>query len=499
MSNISLNVEDQYYDDFVGSCSRQGVDNFGFESRESDKRAENALSFNSASDSKELYLSDSQENARTPIKRPYLKKGEGKSLVISNSRKESKKRGEGFVYCKNEKEMTNARDLSVSNFEHTFSRLTTEDCNSEIDYDKIIQKKLDLIDEKIEYIHETQEDIIKKKAVLASERKKLNNYKAVFEKELKIKYEKSLSKFEDEIKKLKFENNKLQSEKANLNDLITRLKITIRDKDYEISRLKKVTSAKEKKGMENKLDSNKMAKDTNYDDKGKFNGKISNSVVPDLLGNSNVGPASNVHAVPNRSAFIGADRDLLIEDIILKFDFEKELDSLYGILSTSFNFSIEGVELVSLPKIPEDINKPWCDIENPYKINKDDILKTITFVFPSGLVEIVFFDDSNGSICPVNTRKLLWTHLGWCILVYPNNDIKAIKPNRDIIYHYVNRDIVKCVINSENISDCELECSKLYISKFFSLKQLQCFDPDTKKTYIIHSDKTRQIINNSFV
>ncbi|KAK6588435.1 hypothetical protein RS030_4654 [Cryptosporidium xiaoi] len=495
MSEAYLNANNHYDDDFVGNSYEQGLENFGIESDLSDKEIENVLNISAVNSLNVSSSSHPQENIKTPVKRPYLRKGEGKSLVISNSRKGLKKIGEtNSNLSHGEKKAHSIPNTSISTFESADSRLATENSELEINYDKLIQKKLDLIDEKIEYIHETQEDIIKKKTMLANEKKKFENFKITFEKELRMKYEKSLLKLEEEVKRLKKENNKLTKEKVNLNDIITRLKMTIKNKDIEISRLRDVATLGREEN-ESKINDKRIKEGIYNDNMLKLNSGEPSYFVSGSSSNSK--PISHRSMVSNEITF--ADKDMIIEDFISKFNFEKELDSLYGILSTSFNFSLDSIEFTSLPKIPSDLNKPWCDIEKPYKINKDDISKTMTFKFPSGLVEVVFFDDSNDSICPVNTRKLLWTHLGWCILVYPNNDIKAIKPNKDITYHYVNKDIVRCVVDINNFSNYGFECSKLHISKFFSIGQLQCFDPDTKKTYIVHSDNTLQILNDSCI
>ncbi|KAH8740198.1 hypothetical protein FG386_001859 [Cryptosporidium ryanae] len=491
MSKVYIGVNNHYDDDFVGNYDKQRIQDFGIYSSDSDKEIENVLSGVSVNFSNESPSACQQEDVKTPIKRPYLKKGEGKSLVISNSRKSLKKTEENnSILFKGEKKVQKVPNYSLSSFESTGSMLTTENNGLETNYDELIQKKLDLIDEKIEYIHETQEDIIKKKAIIFNEKKRLENFKIAFEKELKAKYEKRFFKLEEEVKKLRQENNKLEKEKVNSNDLITRLKMAIKNKDAEISRLKDIN--REKKENERKVDKNKIRgayNESKGNSESEFNFFVSSSTYSK--------PTSNRSMVSNEIA--SANKDIIIEEFISKFNFEKELDSLYGILSTSFSLLTESFEFTSLPKIPSDLNKPWCDIEKPYRINKDDISKTITFKFPSGLVEVVFFDDSDNSICPVNTRKLLWTHLGWCILVYPNNDIKAIKPDKDIIYHYVNKGIVRCVVNINSFLNNDFESSKLHISKFFSIGQLQCFDPDTKKTYIVHSDNTLQILNNSCV
>lgn len=453
------------------------------------------------------------DDIKTPVKRPFLKKGEGKSLVISNSRKENSKNSKNSKDLEFINKIDNSIKSSNKKLVSTIIKDNNEDeflekdliKNNYVNYDEIIQQKLNLLDEKMEYIHQTHQEVIRNKNILNKERKQLESYKNLLEKELKSKYEKSKTEFEIEKKRLERENIKLTKEKMKSNELITHLKMTLKAKDAEIARLIKEISQKEKKekDMENKLNKLKNEKNDNLKRKNetrKLERSLKNKSDSMNSLNNNIAPVTTLlqtTSISSNSSSSFIDKDFLIEEFLLNFDFEKELDLLYGILSTSFAFSDDCDDFTTLPKVPNDLNVPWCDIEKPYKTIKDDDLKTITFKFPSGLIEIVFIDESNNSICPINTRKLLWMHLGWCIIVYPNNDIKAIKPNKNIIYHYIEKDIVKCIVNIKDILSCDGEETRIHLSKFFSLNQLQCVDPETKKTYIIHSDKTKQIINNS--
>ncbi|OII72480.1 uncharacterized protein cubi_00475 [Cryptosporidium ubiquitum] len=516
-----------------------------------------------------------EDHLITPKKRPFLRKGEGKSLVISNSRKangESLKKSsqvksrttvksvpnstparkfrnsnrpdirkvnknakfdslllgiqssnmtmeseaEGFEIFESEEEFVGMEWDGEQNVENLKSnkndknKQKTSEKEQERDYENLIQQKLDLLDKKMEYIHETHEEMLKKKTLLARERKLLESYKVNFEKELKLKFEKSKQEIESEKRRLERENNKLTKDKIALSDQVTRLKMTIKAKDAEINRLTKEITQMEKKEKEREAQKSRMVSvkrensSENVEKKRaeKFKTKIQKNEdleISRFPGSSSITPLTTnlqtTTSISSNSSGSFMDRDLIIEEHLVNFDFEKELDLLYGILSTCFEFVGEGEDFTTLPGIPNEIGKPWCDIEKPYKIQKDDDLKTITFKFPSGLVEIVFCDEQENSICPKNTRKLLWTHLGWCILVYPNGDIKAIKPDKNITYHYVEKDIVKCVVGMRDLLNYDGEATKLYLSKFFSLGQLQCVDPETRKTYIIHSDMSKQILN----
>lgn len=511
----------------------------------------------------------------TPKKRPFLKKGEGKSLVISNSRKangESLKRNsqikshtavksatnpasnrkfmhsnksdtskvgrkgkidslllgiessniamennvEEFEIFESEKEFTGMEWDEEQNTENLKSngnekiKQKVDEREQEKDYDTLIQQKLDLLDKKMEYIHETHEEMLKKKTLLARERKLLESHKVNFEKELKVKFEKTKQEIESEKRRLERENNKLTKDKIALSDQVTRLKMTIRAKDAEINRLTKEIIQMEKKEKERESQQGKtisVKKESSSESvEKKRTEKLKTKIQKNdrleesrFSGTLNITPLTTnlqtTTSISSNSSGSFMDRDLIIEEHLASFDFEKELDLLYGILSTCFEFVGEGEDFTTLPGIPEEVGKPWCDIEKPYKIQRDDDLRTITFKFPSGLVEIVFYDEQENAICPKNTRKLLWTHLGWCILVYPNGDIKAIKPDKNITYHYVEKEIVKCVVSMKDLLNYDGETAKLYLSKFFSLGQLQCVDPETRKTYIIHSDMSKQILN----
>ncbi|KAJ1613361.1 hypothetical protein OJ253_225 [Cryptosporidium canis] len=508
-----------------------------------------------------------EDYIKTPPKRPFLRKGEGKSLVISNSRKangESMKRGFQAGESNSSRpfpsSLANKRhessnrpkkpdisrrgkldslflgiddpNVKVSNEGQSFNHMESEEdfgemgwevdrhsekqTNNEIDrergkvagveqerdYDQLIQQKLDLLDEKMEYIHQTHEEMMRKKTLLAKERKLLESHKVTFEKELRTKFEKSKQEIESEKRRLERENNKLTKDKIALNDQVVRLKMTIKAKDAEINRLTKEIKLMEKKEKErenSRARATSTRKEKQTEKSKPKNQKIGELDSSNFAGNSSITPLTTnlqtTTSISSNSSGSFIDRDLLIEEYLASFDFEKELDLLYGILSTCFEYTGEGEDFTTLPGIPNDVGKPWCDIEKPYKIQRDDDMRTITFKFPSGLVEIVFYDEQGDSVCPKNTRKLLWTHLGWCILVYPNGDIKAIKPDRNITYHYVEKDIVKCVVGMNDILNYDGEFTKLHLSKFLSLRQLQCVDPETRKTYIIHSDMSKQIFN----
>ncbi|KAF7458370.1 hypothetical protein HWI79_1069 [Cryptosporidium felis] len=515
-----------------------------------------------------------KSDLKTPEKKPFLRKGEGKSLVISNSRKiycntsergnsnrteladrdssepilttlsegkfrNKKKPGNitrkvrtgGFDladslflgiedpevtnYVTDEDYLESPRDENIietseENVNFSEKKINGRDSkigkekHSEKDYDKLIKQKLDLLDEKMEYINETHEEMIKKKTLLAKEKKLLESYKLTFEKDLKTRFEKDKKEIESDRRRLERENVKLTREKINLNEQVTRLKMTIKAKDAEISRLTKEIAQKEKKEKEQR---DNMVKRSIGKRGGLANTAIERSSVHNQVnrdsevirfeGATNITPLSTnlqtTTSISSNSSGSFIDRDLLIEEYLMRFDFEKELDLLYGILSTCFDYL--GEELMNLPRIPHEINVPWCDIEKPYRIQEDEDLKTTTFSFPSGLVEIVFYNEDERAVCPRNTRKLIWTHLGWCVLVYPNGDIKAIKPDKNMIYHYVEKGIVKCIVAIRDLLSYDGEESKLHLSKFFSLKQLQCVDPETRKTYIIHSDFSKQIVN----
>lgn len=557
-----------------------GLGVYGFESEEDEMLREISEGFGVESETEGTLAAETQGEAdegedrlKTPKKRPFLRKGEGKSLVISNSRKanagggeslrRSSQRRTGEMHASVGRSPSSAPsrqrrsgvDRSVKTVDSLFlgtvrssesmndgvkrfeifeseqeggdggcgEGLENLGCNQgdasvgrgvaaeeqkERDYDRLIQQKLDLLDEKMEYIHETHEDMMRKKTLLARERKLLESHKVTFEKELRAKFEKSKQEIESEKCRLERENNKLAKDKMALSDQVTRLKIAIKAKDAEISRLTREISQMEKEkergGRQGRVltgkreglpksgerlterSRSKTRKGVELEDSGLAGGSSVTPLTANLQTTTSLSSGSS-------GSFV--DRDTLVEEYLVRFDFEKELDLLYGILSTCFEYVGEGEDFMTLPGVPKEVGRPWCDIEKPYKVHTDEDLRTITFKFPSGLVEIVFYGEQEDAVCPRNTRKLLWTHLGWCILVYPNGDIKAVKPDKSITYHYVERDIVKCVVGVRDLQNYDGETSKLHLSKFFALGQLQCVDPETGKTYIIHSDMSRQIFN----
>ncbi|TRY52995.1 Uncharacterized protein CTYZ_00002337 [Cryptosporidium tyzzeri] len=584
-----LNINDKYIDEQgaehnTSACATNlGLYNFDSEDDEISREIYKGYGIKNETDGSVTETERTHENEnekesqlKTPPKRPFLRKGEGKSLVISNSRKAN---GESISRRSSQiRSNTAAKIVPSSAPSRRFirsnksvvpeagrnskldslllgiesSNLTTEsgvegfeifdaeekflgidwskeqntvnpksnrdekikgnitEKDQEKDYDKLIQQKLDLLDEKMEYIHETHEEMLKKKTLLARERKLLESQKVNFEKELRAKFEKSKQEVESEKRRLERENNKLTKDKIALSDQVTRLKMTIKAKDAEINRLTKEITMMEKKekereSMQNRIPiGKKESSSESVEKKRAVNLRANNQKNGEferarLAGNTGITTLTTnlqtTTSISSNSSGSFIDRDLVIEEQLTAFDFEKELDLLYGILSTCFEFVSEGEDFTTLPGIPEDVGRPWCDIEKPYKVQKDDDLRTITYKFPSGLVEIVFYDEQEDSVCPKNTRKLLWTHLGWCILVYPNGDIKAIKPDKNITYHYVEKDIVKCVVSTVDLLNYDGETTKLHFSKFFSLGQLQCVDPETRKTYIIHSDMSKQILN----
>ncbi|KAH8581915.1 uncharacterized protein ELE39_003718 [Cryptosporidium sp. chipmunk genotype I] len=586
MDRLNINSEDIDGDgpeNKVSACSTNlGVYNFDSEDGEMSREIFKGYGIKNETDGsvteteRTVNENERESQLRTPPKRPFLRKGEGKSLVISNSRKAN---GDSTTRRSSQiRQHTAAKTVSNSAPARRFvrsnkpvmpevgrngkldslllgiesSNLTTEsgaerfeifdteeefmgikwdkeqnmdsqksyrsekikgntaEREQEKDYDKLIQQKLDLLDEKMEYIHETHEEMLKKKTLLDRERKLLESHKVNFEKELRAKFEKSRQEIELEKRRLERENNKLTKDKITLNDQVTRLKMTIKSKDAEINRLtKEITlmerKEKERENMQNRVPLGRKEVSSESVEKKRIgkprsgNQNIGEFERPRLTGSTSITPLTTnlqtTTSISSNSSASFIDRDLVIEEQLASFDFEKELDLLYGILSTCFEFVGEEEDFTTLPGIPEEVGRPWCDIEKPYKIQRDDDLRTITFKFPSGLVEIVFCDEQGDAVCPRNTRKLLWTHLGWCILVYPNRDIKAIKPDKNITYHYVEKDIVKCVVGTSDLLNYDGETTKLHFSKFFSLGQLQCVDPETRKTYIIHSDMSKQILN----
>ncbi|EEA06449.1 uncharacterized protein CMU_009410 [Cryptosporidium muris RN66] len=447
------------------------------------------------------------KNCITP--KPFLRKGQGKSLVISNTRKKNEKISNNSIAREiKQPELKGSIDEHiVSNTINKSSQLGKNTIgDSKITLDDMIHEKLSVLDKQMERVHQAHQDLINKKKDVEKEQKQLVVLRQNLENKFNKKYEKITKEFEDEKKRMEDEKMKMVREKIKNNELITRLKMEIKRKDIEIQRLLKEIRNKEKSNTINSINQLKKSK---LNTTKPIKTSSENNEHSDYLSNQEIlgkeGPYSKIDELKVKeknfqsyensytaNAYSLQGRDQIIQSILESHDFEKDLDELYGLLSSIFLLDSSN-SLNSLPPLPINNDIPWCNIETPYEIDTQNDMQAIIFYYPSGLIEIAYTGDNNPSKCPKNTRRLIWKRLNWCILVYPNGDIKGVKPDKDVIYHYIKKNIVQCTTTIDHSS---YEKLILQLNKFYLLKQRQCIDLSTGTMYIQNFDGSTQIIRN---